>query len=194
MNHVAVGGEELTRRLAGQVVPSSWVVGTEFSVGSQDVYFEVGEVFVLNRSDGTIKFGVVKETRTDLGDHVVLVGCSYDGEQIVDLVKTVRVDHIDKLSPMFLQNLTIILQTPDLTGQRLNSGTIMVVNVANGTSTQGIRGNRQRKRGRRTGFQPHTLDIPPVLVGRRRFHVLSDGIVKSLCPQPTVKDPCPCLL
>ena len=114
-------------------------------MGSQDVYFEVGEVVVLNRSDGTIKFGVVQETRADLGEHVVLVGCSYNGEQIADLLKTVRVEHIGKLGPMFLGNLTRVLQAPDLAGQTLNSGTIMVANVTSGTSTQDIQQTTEKR-------------------------------------------------
>ena len=107
--------------IAGQIVPSSWTVlpsvqhaqptrstdvanhdlictlrrqvGTDFYF-AEDNSFDDGEVVVLNRSDGSTKFGLLQKlNEPEEGVHTILVEFGED----TNSVKTVRVPEIGKL-------------------------------------------------------------------------------------------------
>lgn len=48
-----------TTHIAGQRVPETWQAGVEYSIGSPEQQFVLGEVIVLNRSDGSVRFGLL---------------------------------------------------------------------------------------------------------------------------------------
>ena len=72
--------------IAGQKVPESWREGIEFSMGAIDQEFKVGEVVVLRRSDGSIKFGIVQELSVLDDAHFVLVVRSFCRSFVLSIV------------------------------------------------------------------------------------------------------------
>jgi hypothetical protein len=85
--------------IAGLKVPESWQAGVEYSMGPADRPFKVGEVVVLNRSDGSTRFGLLQQMNVFPDAHFVLVECDADfqgrGNQAG---KAVQIQDIGKLT------------------------------------------------------------------------------------------------
>ena len=85
--------------IAGQKLPDTWKDGVEYSMGSADHSFNVGDVVVLRRSDGSIKFGLLQQMNIYPDAHFVLVECDADfqgrGSQAG---KAVKIQDIGKLT------------------------------------------------------------------------------------------------
>lgn len=67
-----------SNHIAGQKVPDVWQEGVQYSMGSADRSFTVGEVVVLRRSDGSLKFGLLQQLAVFPDAHFVLVECDAD--------------------------------------------------------------------------------------------------------------------
>jgi hypothetical protein len=87
-----------TTHIAGQKIPESWREGVEYSMGYADRPFKVGEVVVLSRSDGSIKFGLLQQMNVFPDAHFVLVECEADFQgRGTQAGKAVKVQDIGKL-------------------------------------------------------------------------------------------------
>jgi hypothetical protein len=67
-----------SNHIAGQKVPAAWEEGRQYSMGSADRSFTVGEVVVLKRSDGSVKFGLLQQLAVFPDAHFILVECDAD--------------------------------------------------------------------------------------------------------------------
>ena len=68
-------------------------------MGPADRPFKVGEVVVLNRSDGSTKFGLLQQMNVFPDAHFVLVECDADFQgRGTQAGKTVQIEDIGKLT------------------------------------------------------------------------------------------------
>ena len=93
MAWIAANKDRAAQHIAGQVVPSHWVEGQDyyFAAGTS---FELNEVIVLKRSDGSVKFGLLQKLNEPAeGQAVVLVEIGAE----MNSLKTVLVNDVGKL-------------------------------------------------------------------------------------------------
>jgi predicted metal-binding protein len=84
--------------IAGQKVPSNWQTGVEYVLGVPEQQFTLGEIVVLNRSDGSVKFGLLQQLRVMPNTHLVLVECEADFQgRGAQAGKAVAIEDIGKL-------------------------------------------------------------------------------------------------
>ena len=101
--------DKASGHIAGQLVPSFWTAGKDFNMGNPSEQFEVGEVVVLNRSDGTIKFGLVQKlNEPQAGIHVVLVDCGVE----TNSVKTLQISDIGKVFLVIRESCALYIYGP----------------------------------------------------------------------------------
>jgi len=82
-------------QIAGQLVPKHWNSGVDWVWASSDTPFEIGEVVILQRSDGSLKFGLLQsKDDPQPGVHTIIVAY---GEE-TNSVKAVPANTVGKLT------------------------------------------------------------------------------------------------
>jgi hypothetical protein len=112
-----------TTHIVGQPVPDFWASGVEYSFGKEPEHFQIGEVVVLNRSDGSVRFGVLMQlsvyTQVEEQMHLfpdtffVLVEYNADSQgrgtmsgkavKVTDIGKLQLVEHAHGIPPLELE-------------------------------------------------------------------------------------------
>jgi len=83
------------QQIAGQVVPSHWAQGVDYRWAATETPFEVGEVVILQRSDGSLKFGLLQAMNDPQpAVHTIIVAYGTD----TNSVKAVPANTVGKLT------------------------------------------------------------------------------------------------
>ena len=85
---IAANKDKAEGHIAGQTIPATWTEGVDYYF-AEETSFELQEVVVLKRSDGSVKFGLLQRLDADAGQAVVLVEV---GPEMNSLKTTLRKD------------------------------------------------------------------------------------------------------